>query len=334
MKLLVLLLGIVLVAPSPVAAENIELRIATLAPGGSPWMEILERAAAEISEKTQGRVKTKYFTGGQQGDERDYIRKIGLGQIDGAAITALGLSMIEPSILVLQLPMLFETQEEVDYVAGKMWPYFQKKFEAKGFRLAERGELGWIHLLSKKKVTSLADLRHLKVCSVGGDRLNTTIVDKLGIDPIPLSIPEVDPALTSGKIDACLNSPLGAIALQWHTKVRFMSARPLVFAIGATVMSLEAVKKISPEDRKAIELIAKGSQKKARTVIRKANEDARKTLVRKGVEIVDVSDKMVEELMAIGTKVQAELTDKLFSKEELAMVLKHRDEFRASHRKK
>ncbi|MGE0398778.1 MAG: TRAP transporter substrate-binding protein DctP, partial [Kofleriaceae bacterium] len=298
MKLLVLLLGIVLVAPSPVAAENIELRIATLAPGGSPWMEILERAAAEISEKTQGRVKTKYFTGGQQGDERDYIRKIGLGQIDGAAITALGLSMIEPSILVLQLPMLFETQEEVDYVAGKMWPYFQKKFEAKGFRLAERGELGWIHLLSKKKVTSLADLRHLKVCSVGGDRLNTTIVDKLGIDPIPLSIPEVDPALTSGKIDACLNSPLGAIALQWHTKVRFMSARPLVFAIGATVMSLEAVKKISPEDRKAIELIAKGSQKKARTVIRKANEDARKTLVRKGVEIVDVSDKMVEELMA------------------------------------
>ncbi len=329
-----LLLGIVFVAPSPVAAENIELRIATLAPGGSPWMEILERAAAEISEKTQGRVKTKYFTGGQQGDERDYIRKIGLGQIDGAAITALGLSMIEPSILVLQLPMLFETQEEVDYVAGKMWPYFQKKFEAKGFRLAERGELGWIHLLSKKKVTSLADLRHLKVCSVGGDRLNTTIVDKLGIDPIPLSIPEVDPALTSGKIDACLNSPLGAIALQWHTKVRFMSARPLVFAIGATVMSLEAVKKISPEDRKAIELIAKGSQKKARTVIRKANEDARKTLVRKGVEIVDVSDKMVEELMAVGTKVQAELTDKLFSKEELAMVLKHRDEFRASHRKK
>ena len=252
MRVFALVLGcLVAVAQSPsVSAENLELRVATLAPTGSPWTEILEKAAAEIATKTDGRVQLKYFPGGQLGDERDYIRKIGLGQIDGAAITAIGLAMIEPSILVLQLPMLFETQDEVDHVASKMWPYFQKKFEAKGFRLAERGELGWIHLLSKTKVTSLADLRGLKLCVVGGDQLNNTIVDKLGIVGVSLGVPEVDPALTSGKIDACLNSPLGAIALQWHTKVKFMSARPLVFAIGATVMSLDAVKKVSSEDRK------------------------------------------------------------------------------------
>ncbi len=333
MKLFALIIGLLLLVPSPAVAENVELRIATLAPTGSPWTEILERAAAEITTKTDGRVKLKYFTGGQLGDERDYIRKINLGQIDGAAITAIGLAMIEPSLLVLQLPMLFETQEEVDYVAGKMWPYFQKKFEAKGFRLAERGELGWIHLLSKTKVQSLADLRKLKLCTVGADLMNTTISDKLGIQGVPLSVPEVDPALTSGKIDACLNSPLGAIALQWHTKVKYMSARPLVFAIGATVMSLEAVKKISVDDRKVIDDIAKGSQKKARAVIRKANDDAKKTLVRKGIQIVDVPDTMVAELMAIGTDVQSELVGKLFSKDELAMVIKHRDEFRAKHPK-
>ena len=80
-----------------------------------------------------------------------------------------------------------------------------------------------------------------------------------------------------------------------------------------------------------IDSIAKGSQKKARSVIRKANEDARKTLVRKGIQIVDVPDAMVQELMTIGVNVQAELTGKLFSKEELAMVLRYRDEFRAKH---
>lgn len=329
MKLLALIAALMLATPSIAAGENVEIRIATLAPSGSPWMEILERASAEIATKTEGRVKTKYFTGGQMGDERDYIRKINLGQLDGAAITAIGLAMIEPSILVLQLPMLFETQEEVDYVSGKMWPYFQKKFEAKGFRLAERGELGWIHLLSKSKVTSLADLRKLKMCSVGGEQLNSTTIEKLGIVGVPLSVPEVDPALTSGKIDACLNSPLGAIALQWHTKVKFMSARPLVFAIGATVMSLGVAKKVSAADRKVIEMIAKASQKKARTVIRRANEDARKTLVRKGITIVDVPDKMVEELTAIARDVRAELTGKVFTKEELAMVLEYRDKFRA-----
>jgi TRAP-type C4-dicarboxylate transport system substrate-binding protein len=330
-KLLALFAAVSL-SSSLTIAENRELRIATLAPAGSPWVELLEKASAEITLKTEGRVRFKYFTGGQQGDERDSIRKINLGQIDGAAVTAMGLSMIEPSILVLQQPMLFETQEEVDYVAGKMWPYFQKKFEAKGFRLAERGELGWVHLLSKTKVTSMADLRKLKLCSVNAE-MGTTIVDKLGMQAVSLSVPEVNPALTTGKIDACLNSPLGAIALQWHTKVKFMTAKPLVFAIGATVMSLEAVNKISLEDRKTIDAIAKASQKKARNVIRKANADALETLKRKGVQIVDVPDAMVQELMTIGREVQAELEGKMFTKAELATVIKHRDEFRAKHPK-
>jgi TRAP-type C4-dicarboxylate transport system substrate-binding protein len=332
MKLLALLAGVV-IATSSTAVADTELRVATLAPSGSPWMAVLDRAASEIEEKTSKRVTLKYFTGGQLGDERDYIRKMSLGQIDGAAITAVGLSMIEPSILVLQMPMLFETQEEVDHVAGKMWPYFQKKFEAKGYRLAERGEIGWIHMMSKTKIQSMEDLRKVKMCSMNTDSLGGTIVEKLGIQGVPLSIPEVDPALTSGKIDACMNSPLGAIALQWHTKIRFMAARPLVFAIGATVMSLKAIEKISQEDRKMIDSIAKASQKKARAVIRRANEDARKTLLRKGVQFVEVSDQMVAELTAFAKSVQGELEGKLFTKEELAMVIKHRDEFRAKNAK-
>ena len=122
-------------------------------------MVALKKAAAEISEKTEQRVTVKYFPGGQQGDERDFVRKIKLGQLDGAAVTSMGLAMIDSSILVLQLLMLFATVDEVDYVAGKMWPYFQKKFEKKGYRLGERGEVGWAYFLSKNKVESLSDLK-------------------------------------------------------------------------------------------------------------------------------------------------------------------------------
>src|SRR3954468_7508062 len=115
-------------------ADGTELRLATLAPSGSPWMEVLDKAAGEIKDKTAGRVTLKYFEGGQQGDERDFVRKITLGQLDGAAVTAIGLSMIDESIRVLELPRMFDTVEEMDYVADKMWPYFQKKFEKKGFK--------------------------------------------------------------------------------------------------------------------------------------------------------------------------------------------------------
>jgi TRAP-type transport system periplasmic protein len=333
MKLLLVVAGLVLASSRPAVAESKEFRIATLAPSGTPWMVLLERAAVEIAEKTEKRVTIKYYGGGQQGDERDFIRKIKLGQLDGAAITAMGLAQIDPSILVLQLPMLFASQDEVDYVAGKMWPYFQGKFEKKGFRLAERGEVGWIYFFSKEKVTSLAELRKQKLPVMGDDELVSTMTGKLKIQGVPLSITEIDAALTSGRVNACFSSPLGAIALQWHTKVKYMSSTPMVFAIGATVFALDAVKKVSKEDQKTIEALAKRSQKKARAVIRKANEDARKTLLRKGITVVDPSKEMVDELTAIATAVQSDLTGKLYSAEELAMVIKYRDEYRATAKK-
>src|SRR6476620_11120066 len=135
----------------PAHADNVELRLATLAPSGSPWMEVLNKAQGEIKDKTAGRVTLKYFEGGQQGDERDYVRKIKLGQLDGAAVTSIGLAMIDESIRVLELPMLFQSAEEVDYVSDKMWPHFQKKFEKKGYKLNDRGEVGWVYFLSQGK---------------------------------------------------------------------------------------------------------------------------------------------------------------------------------------
>jgi TRAP-type C4-dicarboxylate transport system substrate-binding protein len=319
---------------SPARADKHEFRMATLAPSGSPWTEILDKAGAEIEKQTEGRVKITYYTGGQQGDEKDYIRKINIGQLDGAAVTAAGLAMIEPSILVLNLPMLFETQDEVDYVANKMWPYFQAKFEKKGFRLADRGEVGWIYFFSKTKVTSIADLQKLKLPTLSDDQLVGSLVDKLKINGIPLAIPEIDAALTSGKIDGCFSSPLGAIALQWYTKVKYMASQPMVFAIGATVISLKAQNKVSEADRKTIEAIAKASQKKARSTIRKANEDARKTLLRKGITVVEVPKDMLDEMTKFALDVQKALVGKIYTQEELDTVIKYRDEYRAKHPKK
>ncbi len=327
-------LAIAALAPRPAMAESKQLRIATLAPSGSPWMQLLEGAALEIAERTDKRVTIKYFAGGQQGDERDYVRKIKLGQLDGAALTAMGLAQIDPAILVLQMPMLFATLDEVDHVATKMWPYFQNKFEAKGFRLGERGEVGWIYLFSKAKVTTLAELRQQKLPLLGTDELGTSVSRKLGLDGVPLSIPEIGPALTSGRINACFSSPLGAIALQWHTKVRFMTSMPMVYAIGATVFSLEAVKAVSAEDQKTLAAVAKHSQKKARAVIRRTNADAQKTLLRKGIAVVAPSKEMVDELTALAVEAQTALAGKLYSTEELEMAIRYRDELRAKRANK
>jgi TRAP-type C4-dicarboxylate transport system substrate-binding protein len=316
---------------SPAAAENVELRFATLAPAGSPWMEVLDKAAAEIKEKTAGRVTLKYFEGGSQGDERDFVRKINAGQLDGAAITSIGLSLIDESIRVLELPMMFKTIEEVDYVADKMWPYFQAKFEKKGYKLNDRGDVGWIYFLSKQKVETLADLKGQKLWQWGDDSLVGSMFKKLALNGVPLGVPEVDASLTSGRITAAYSSPVAAVALQWYTKIKYMTSMPMSFAIGATVVSTSSIKKLSPEDLKVVEEITRSHAKKLRKVIRKANEDAKKTMTRKGVTVVPTPVGTVDEFAKQAAIVQQELVGKVYSKDELAMVLKYRDEFRAKH---
>jgi TRAP-type C4-dicarboxylate transport system substrate-binding protein len=321
-----------LLAAKPVAAENVELRIATLAPAGSPWMAVLDKSAAEIKEKTAGRVTLKYFEGGQQGDERDFVRKIKLGQLDGAAVTAIGLSMIDESIRVLELPMMFANVEEVDYVADKMWPYFQKKFEAKGFKLNERGEVGWAYFLSKTKVETIADLKGQKLWQWGDDRLVGAMFKKLGLNGVPLGVPEVDAGLTSGRITACYGSPVAAVALQWYTKIKFMTTMPMSYGIGATVVRIETIKKISAEDQKTVQEIGKAGSKKLRKVLRKANEDAKATMTRKGVTIVPTAQAVVDEFTKNALEVHKELAKgpkPVYTQEELDMVIKYRDEFRS-----
>jgi TRAP-type transport system periplasmic protein len=325
-------LAIGLLTPTAASADNVELRIATLAPSGSPWMSVLDKAAAEIKEKSAGRVTMKYFEGGQQGDERDFVRKIKLGQLDGAAVTSIGLAMIDESIRVLELPMLFNSAEEVDYVADKMWPYFQKKFANKGFKLNDRGEVGWIYFLSKSKVESIGDLKGQKIWMWGDDQLVGAMFKKLALNGVPLGVPEVDAGLTSGRINACYGSPVAAVALQWYTKIKFMTSMPMSFAIGATVVSLDAVKKLSADDQKTLEEIGKANAKKLRKVIRKANEDAKSTMTKKGVTVVATPSAMVDEFTKNALQIHKDLVGKIYSQEEYDMVIKYRDEYRAKNK--
>jgi len=313
------------------AADNLEVRMATLAPDGSSWMKILGKGSAEVATKTENRVTIKYYAGGVQGDERDVVRKINLGQLDGAALTSVGLSMVEESIRVLELPRLFNSVEELDYVADKVWPYYQKKFEKKGFTLQDRGEVGWVYFMTKSEPKSIDALKNSKMWLWGDDAIMKTTFKRLGMSGVPLGVPEVEPALTTGRIDGCYGSPLAAVALQWNTKIKYVTSMPISFSIGATIIKTDSLNKISADDQKLMAKIAKGMQKTLRKQIRKDNDSALKQMERKGVKISATSDAMIADADKAAQDVWKELTGKVFSKDELATVLKYRDEFRAKH---
>jgi TRAP-type C4-dicarboxylate transport system substrate-binding protein len=113
-----------------------------------------------------------------------------------------------------------------------------------------------------------------------------------------------------------------------------MTSMPMSFAIGATVVNMKSLEKLSADDKKAIETIGKASAKKLRKVIRKANEDAKTTMTRKGITVSQTPVAMVSDFEKNAQEVWKDLTGKIYSKEELDMVLKYRDEFRAKKGKK
>src|SRR3990170_4216252 len=168
----------------PARAENLEVKMATLAPKGSAWAKVMEKGARNVDEKTAGRVKFKYFFGGQQGGERDVVRKMRGGTLDGAAVTAVGLGLIKGDVRVLELPFLFRTDKELDYVREKMQPEFTKQFDDAGFVLLSWGDVGWVHLYSNAPINGRADLAKMKMWAWTDDPIVRALFKRLGVNRV------------------------------------------------------------------------------------------------------------------------------------------------------
>lgn len=305
-------------------AQSVERRVATLAPPGSSWMKVLDKGAQAIEKATSGRIKTKYYSGGSQGDERDVVRKMRLGGIDGAALTSVGLSMIYSGIRVLELPRLFNNVQQMDCVRDKMWPYFQKKFLEQGYVLGEPGDVGFIYFMSKDKVETMDQLRATKVWMWTDDKLVRAMFKKLRVNGVPLGVPNVLPSLQSGRINACYGSPLAAVALQWAGNIKYMTSMPMSYAIGGTVMRKDVWNKASPEDLKVQETVSKNLGSVMRKTIRGDNNSAQATMIRKGVQVVNTNAGMIAEFDRAAQEVWNELAGDVYTRDELKMVQQYR----------
>jgi TRAP-type C4-dicarboxylate transport system substrate-binding protein len=310
-------------------AEPIELKIASLAPDGSSWAKTMASGGQRIAEKTNNRVTVKFFFSGTQGDERDVVRKMKLGQIDGAALTAVGLGVIKGDVRVLELPFLFKSDKELDYVRTKMAPDFEKQFGDAGYELLSWGDVGWVHVFTNTPVASVADLDKAKMWAWTDDPIIRTFYKDLGVNGVPLGVPDVLPALQTGKIDGCAGSPLAMVALQWYTKVKYGSETPISYSIGAVVLRKEVFAKLSAEDQRTIREVGVTIGDDLMKKIRLDNERAKKAMVKSGVQFVATPPALVDKLETTAHDVWKELSGgKLYSSELFDRVQKYLAEAR------
>lgn len=293
------------------APAQTTLKIATLAPDGSPWLHELRRAGEEVEAATAGRVKLKYYPGGVMGNDATVLRKMRLGQLSGGMLTGSELSLLYKDAQTYSLPFLFENLEQVDAVRRAMDPVMEAGLAAAGVRVLGISGVGFAYLMSSQPIRGAGDLRGAKVWVPQNDVISEVTFRAGGISPISLPMSDVFTSLQTGQVDTVGSTPSGAILLQWHGRLRYLLDVPLAYVVGYLVINERDWQKLSEADRQALKAAASAASRRVDLNNRENDARALAALKKQGLQVLEadpaelahwrkVGDKAVEQLLARG----------------------------------
>ncbi len=319
-----------LIAVAIAPAQEYTIKFASLAPEGSTWMNVLKEYDEAVRKESGGRLGFKIYAGGVQGEDKDVLRKMRLGQLHSAGLTGVGLGEIASKVRILDSPFLFNSYDEVDHVYSAFSEEFDKEFRANNYVLLGWAEVGWVYLFTNTPVRTLADMNGVKMWMWEGDRVAEATFRALGLSPIPLSVIDVLTSLQTGLINGAYTSPLAALVLQWNTRVKYMMNLPLADASGAVVITKRKFDEL-PADLKDI-LVRNGKKYMRELTVKSRRENAQAitTLQKNGIQLIEVtSQKTIDDYKAAGKKARQVLVGTLYDQDFLNRVEKSLTELRA-----
>jgi TRAP-type C4-dicarboxylate transport system substrate-binding protein len=333
----ILLMGFVFLMAGTVLAETPPpknlIKIATIAPKGSFMTTQIDAMDAEIRRETNNEVGIKLYYGSVQGDEKEVLSKIRLGQLHGGTFTGSGLGRIVPEVRVTELPYVFLNYDEVEYVRRQLRDDMNRRFAEKGFIVLGWNEIGFVYTFSKVPIISLEVARSQKWWQWEGDPLSKAMFDAFGITPVPLSFTDVMTSLSTRLIDTASITPYGAVAFHWFDRFEYMSEYPVTNVQGATIISKKVWDKISPESQKKILTICQPYFDRLSQKGREQDRQSVEVLKKAGIKVVTFDPKSgtLEFVIETSKKARASLVGKLYSKELLDKTMSILDDYRKAH---
>jgi TRAP-type C4-dicarboxylate transport system substrate-binding protein len=310
----------------------VTLKIATVSPDGATWMVKMREGAELINKRTDGRVRFKFYPGGVMGNDASVLSKIRIGQLQGGAVTGGSLADIAPNTQLYQLPFLFNSQDEVDHVRTKTDPYLIKELASRDFITFGFAGGGFAYFMSNHAVSSVADLRKQKVWLPTGDIVSRLVFDEAVISPIPLPISDVMTSLQTGLIDTVAASPVVAISLQWHTKIKYVMQTPASYIYALLTINKRAFDRIKPEDQIIVREVMTTVFKDIDIQNRLSDQQAVEAMKQQGIQFVDVAEHDLLEWKRIATKVRKRMIQEgNFDKQIVETITSELKNYRAMH---
>ncbi len=261
-------------------------KIATTAPDGTALMVELREAAKVVEERTEGNVKFKFYTGGVMGDDFTVRRKIKARQLHGGIVqTSVYVNDI-PNLNLYSLPMLFRSHEEVAEVRSKMDSLLMNELEESGVVPIGFSAVGFAYAMGTKPLGTIQEVRRSKVWTPKDDPIAKQNLKVFGITPIPLPVGDVLTGLQTGLIDTIASPPVAAIALQWHTQVKYVLDIPLQYVYTIYSIDQRMFNRLSESHQQVVLSEMNSALTRAEKQLIEEHEEALEVMVEEGVELI------------------------------------------------
>ena len=299
-----LLVALLLAVPPVRAQDAVRIRLATLAPKGSTY----HRALQEMGEKwrqAQGAGSTfTIYTDGTQGGEGDVVRRMRVGQLNAALLSAVGLSEIDPGVGALQyVPMLYRNWDEVDYAREKVRGTLEKRLLDKGFVVLFWGDAGWVRYFSREPAVRPSDFRKTKMWVWAGNTDQADMLKSMGYQVVPLEVTDILPGLQTGLITSLPAGAYFALAGQFDTVAKHMVDLKWAALMGGAVLTKKAWDGMSPAGREQLRAAAEQAGLKIRTRARQEDQEAVEAMKKRGLTVHPVTPEAEAEWRQVADQV-------------------------------
>jgi len=284
-----LLAAALLAAASPaLAQQQVQIKLGTLAPNGSTWHELLKEMAERWSQASNGSVKLRIYAGGTQGNEGEMVRKMAVGQLQGAAVTTVGLHDIAPEPQALTVPLMFDSAAELQKALPVLEPKLDVLLDRKGYVPLTWGAIGAIKLFCSKPFTTPAEAAGAKIFAWEGDPGSVKAWKAAGFNPVVLSSTDVITSLQTGMIECIPNVPLYVLTARLFEKAPYMIDVNWGWLVGATVVRKDAWEKIPADLRPRLLAISRELGQKVDLEVARLNTEAVAAMEKQGLKVVKV----------------------------------------------
>jgi len=284
-KIAIAALAVLLAVP---AAAQTTIKLGTLAPQGSTWHELLKEMAQRWEQLSGGKVKLRVYAGGVQGGEGDMVRKIGINQLQAAAITNIGLHDVISEPQALAVPMFFADEAEMMCAFEKVRPRIEEALAAKGLVALHWSRIGEFRLFCNAPYKSPAEMKDAKVFCWEGDPKSEAAWRASGYRPVVLSGADVYPSFQTGMVDCMANVPIYVLTSRIFEKAKFMMDQSWGTILGATVVRKKTWEQIEPALREQLAAVARDLGHRVDVEVARLNADAITAMKKQGLTAVPV----------------------------------------------